>query len=521
MIFDVLSANEFIYKDTYLKHGKNEIVINSAQGGLAAFQVGCKPEGEFSVAWENTANKPLECQIFNLLAVDVYRNTNVGYLGTNYLTDENEFTSFSARKAPFSVFEVLEPIEDTEFSKNGITALYIRFDTSSLKKGTYTGVIRLFDNTSSNEIFVTLNIYDTKIPQKETLRITNWFYPEYITSHFGVKAWSSEFWDYLEKYGKMLRSGRQTDFLVHSNFFADYQLFDGEYQFDFSKAKRLIEMFLSLGFTHIEGPIMTHRLNWHYSEFYVKIKGQNVNALSSEGIAFLRAFYTQWYKFLKANGWEKIIYQHIGDEPGEHCLNEYSALSKLVKECMPNIPIFEALANASFKDAVDIMVPKSVDFLRERTKFEQIKEKREMWYYTCCEPGGEYLNRLLDQELIRSRLLHWANFIYGFEGFLHWGTNYYCYEDVFAGALEKAGNNPLPAGDTHIIYPKDRKVLSSLRLEMMRAGAEDYELLRLAEAKNPKLAKEIAAKIIRAFDDYTKNPNVFEHVYKELLENLE
>ena len=52
------------------------------------------------------------------------------------------------------------------------------------------------------------------------------------------------------------------------------------------------------------------------------------------------------------------------------------------------------------------------------------------------------------------------------------------------------------------LYPKDGKLLSSIRLEAMRDGIADYELLSVLAARDPALAQQLAAETILDFDRY-------------------
>lgn len=521
MEYGVFSANQFLYTDSYLGYAQTEAKIYAAQNSYAAFQIACKPKSSLAILLSGDCelNSP---EIFIELPVTVERNTDIGYNGKNFIVIDNSFVPYATRKAPFKVFDALLPIDYAEsFGEEDLKVFYVKFSTKNLKSGCYKCALILVDGEEKTKIPVEIFVSSVKVPQQETLRITNWFHPQFIEKRLDAKLWSDKFWNYVKEYGEIMRYLRQTDIPLSRIFFEDYSFANGEYIFDFTKAKKFIEMYFALGFGFIEGPIMLYRLNWHYPEFYVKINEKDIDALSYEGTTFLKSFFTQWYNFLKENKWDKLVYQHVGDEPGEHCLENYSRLSSIIRECMPDIPIIEALANASFSDAVDIMVPKSVDYLREKEEFDKIKAKRPMWYYTCCEPGGEYLNRLLDQELLRGRLLHWANFLYGFSGYLHWGLNYYIHNNPFHLAEgEFAGDGPLPAGDTHTVYYKDGMLLGSLRMEMMRFGAEDFELLKALEKKNQTDAKILVSKIIRSFDDYTKNAAIFDNIYKQLLESI-
>ena len=173
-----------------------------------------------------------------------------------------------------------------------------------------------------------------------------------------------------------------------------------------------------------------------------------------------------------------------------------------------------------------IWVPKNNSYVQEREAYERKRRLGDpLWYYTCTVPGGWYLNRLLDGDLLRTRYLHWGNKLYDIPSYLHWGLNHYgCTDDPFKG---RAGNisalSPwaLPCGDTHIVYPLGKKVLRSVRLEMMRAGCEDYELLKALELRDPERAAALINQCVRSCVDYTVDLDTFESTYEEILRQLE
>jgi hypothetical protein len=85
--------------------------------------------------------------------------------------------------------------------------------------------------------------------------------------------------------------------------------------------------------------------------------------------------------------------------------------------------------------------------------------------------------------------------------------------------MNYAGNT-LPGGDMNIVYPREGRLLSSIRLEAMRDGICDYELLKMLEEKKPDKAREIAAKIVFNFDHYDLNIINFRKLRKEILMEL-
>ena len=77
----------------------------------------------------------------------------------------------------------------------------------------------------------------------------------------------------------------------------------------------------------------------------------------------------------------------------------------------------------------------------------------------------------------------------------------------------------LPAGDNAIVYPNPAKesVLSSIRLEAMREGIEDYELLVALAKHNPEKAKRLASTAIPNITDYVRSVPQFRSLQHELM----
>ena len=164
----------------------------------------------------------------------------------------------------------------------------------------------------------------------------------------------------------------------------------------------------------------------------------------------------------------------------------------------PACAIIEATQTQELVGAVNTWVPildhfhRDYDFFRDRQKAGD-----EVWFYTCCEPTGNYANRFIELPLIKTRLLHWINFRYGATGYLHWGFNYWNASSPFEETAFQ-----WPGGDQWIVYPKDGKLLSSIRLEAMRDGIGDNELLSMLAERNRDAAQKLAAEMIVDFDRY-------------------
>lgn len=528
MTYGIFSANEWLYPDNEPERGKRQIEMTAAGNSAGCAQVLLRCEGQAAWEWIAEGERPLCApEVYRLLPVYVEKNT--GERG--FTVEQGAAAEYACRSAPFWVYDAMEPVEEvlTAPNEDGMLGLYLRWPTKKLTPGAYRGRFRLHQQKKKEsppvEIPVSLRVAEAAVPEKETLRLTNWYSLTNMATYHGAALWSEEHWERIADYGRLMREGRQTDFAV-SPALADYTRGgDGRYAFDFSRTERFIRLYLSLGFRYIEGETPIFREDWGADTFVVEIGGQRYPALSEEAYTYLQGYFTGWYALLKANGWLERTIQHVGDEPHAGCAAEYRILSGMVRKWMPGVPVIEAVECPELDGAVDIWVPKDNSYMEQRDAYERKRRLGDtLWYYTCCCPGGRYLNRLLDEELLRTRYLHWANRLYEMPGYLHWGLNHYeCTDDPYtgrAGSIETLSTTALPCGDSHIVYPLGKQVLRSVRFEMMRAGCEDYELLGLLSAVAPQKAEAIWKRCVRSFTDYETDTAAFEAAYVDLLQAL-
>jgi hypothetical protein len=130
----------------------------------------------------------------------------------------------------------------------------------------------------------------------------------------------------------------------------------------------------------------------------------------------------------------------------------------------------------------------------------------EVWWYVCCGPRRPYANLFIDYPATDARALFWAAFKYRVDGFFYyevamWASNMLTqdigdpsiviHEDPKVLAAMREGRRwpDVPwnsftfsryNGDGLLIYPGPNETpLPSLRLEIIRDGIEDYELLAI------------------------------------------
>jgi hypothetical protein len=197
---------------------------------------------------------------------------------------------------------------------------------------------------------------------------------------------------------------------------------------------------------------------------------------------------------VKKNGWQDIWYQHVSDEPSKFNISEYRITVGIVRKYMPGIKFIDTVETPDFAGALDVYVPKNFKYEKDKEKYEALKTRPsdELWCYTCITPGGKWLNRLLDQEILRSLYLPWGCHVHSLDGYLHWGFNRYAPGKT---PFDPGYNSDGPAGDRNLVYPGADGPWPSIRLEALRPGIEDLELMRILETKDPKLAAALSTSL--------------------------
>ena len=519
----IFDRNEWLYPDSAIETVRDTVAMQTARGASAGFQILCRDIDAktltASVTWNGCA--PILAECFRELPVRVTENTGLHAFTTN---DWNVAKGYTTRQAPFFVYDPLEPIGcDGVAVRDTVEAVYVslRADRSCLP-GDYTGTVTVTAGEDTFTVSFTLTVADVVLPA-ESLKITNWFSLTNMATAHGLTKWSDAHWKMIENYGRLMRRMHQNVFWITWDTVESTMDENGAFHFDFTNCEKLINLYLSLGFTTIEGGPFFGRDSWEAPEFRFSTPMGWIPALSEDAYRYAAALLTAWHDFLVGHGWYDITIQHVGDEPTKYCENEYRILCGIVRKFLPGIPLLDAIETHTLRGSVDIWVPKDDYYTRNRDALEALRKTGDtIWFYTCCVPGGHYANRLLDMPLLRGRTLFWGNYRYDLPGFLHWGLNHWQQgQDPYLDtSVAQNPTNHLPAGDTHIVYPLGDKILGSMRAEMIAAGAEDYELLKLLAARDRVMADTICATGLRSFRDCDNTPAYFEALHDRLLEML-
>ena len=251
--------------------------------------------------------------------------------------------------------------------------------------------------------------------------------------------------------------------------------------------------------------------------------GNPVDADRERNARYLRSMYS----YLRAHHWDRMAYIYVADEPNtRQAYNDVRARSKFVREVAPGLKVLCTKGPqvryplwGSLVGSVDIWVPLWSAFEEAAVK-KRLSAGEEIWGYTAlCQGRQDTPFWELDFPLLNYRIPMWVSWRLGITGLLYWSTtNWASTPDVWT--------NPVTYGNQYnmegsLLYPGvDAGVqgfVTSIRLNEIREGLEDYEYLKiLAHRRNRAVAEDMVKKIARSWHDWDHDPRHLLEVRAEI-----
>lgn len=521
-LFDELAP---IYPDTKIEKAIDKITLHAPKGGVLSINILLNDldQKDFLEINHNLKGLFVNVETTRLLDVPVEENTGLDSRTEQYLGNYNPNV---IRRAPFDVYEVLQPIEFPILIEQETEAFNIKWSIPrNLSEGTYESSIEVRGMAFSKVLKVTTIVHKTVVPASShsTYGYTNWFSLKNMSNSHNVELWSDQHWELIGKYAKVMAEGRQNVFWVTLPDM--FEVIQGKVQLQSKRLERLIQVFTDAGIYYIEFAPIAHRTkgDWSSSTLSSNLDSELL-VNSEEGYAFYENVFQQLKTIIDKNDWNGRAMFHISDEPTDEVVDDYKLFVTHLRKYFPNAAILEATMTLGLTDAVDYWCPQVQEYQKNQAFFEnRKKEGDQVWVYTCLIPGGKWLNRLLDQHKLRQVYLGWSLAKFELGGYLHWGLNHYkspnpLIQSVVDHPQAPNTKNKLPAGDSHIIYPGINGPWTSLRFNAHRLGMEDAELFKMLEkSERDKLMNDC----FKLFDDYKTDVDIYRDVRKNLLEQLD
>jgi len=246
---------------------------------------------------------------------------------------------------------------------------------------------------------------------------------------------------------------------------------------------------------------------------------EKVRADKAEAERYLSQFLPALQAHLEQKGWIDIYYQHIWDEPEDAHQELYNKTMAMLGQYAPKIKTIEATHSSQIQRLRSWCRSCRISG-SNMTSIKNCRKKAGDLVLHRLRPNGSYANRFLDLHLLKVRYLHWLNFRYNAPGFLEWGYN--CGEIFLPIRISTPADLWVRCARRFLCSVSDAgRALDSIRWETERDGIEDYELLMLLQAKDPKKAEAICSSMIRGFDKYDVDIGRFRAARLKLLQSLE
>lgn len=465
---------------------------------------------------------------------------------------------------PLGFPEILSDTQSKVVKKNKTQPIWVKVHVpESAQPGLYLGQMEVRTSFGVYPFAINLEVKDVVVPDtasKEAFSVELWSQlvgnldteVDVITDAYGVEVDSPEWWTVMESFAKVMKENRlnvmtvnQTDLLLHGKETRVNP--DGTVVFDWEFFNRFVAFFREKAGiqTFACAPVAKYKAN--PKNYNNDIPGEEVNdyvnpyvevlsfdpqnplvpkkelllvdleayAAGVEGLAlhYLRQYARSLNQNLISQGWDKMWYHHIIDEPGKRTQAAlYPVVEKIISEECAGMPTGDAFTawtaeeESEYSEVYAIM-EYSIDELPEKVAGFLHPGDKLMVYTSSVPLKDNYLNRMIDHPVWHMEMLGWFCYKHGATGYLHWGMNqwntwtrdYLPYPD-YPG--EMMWDNSL--GDGSCVYPdKDNlSIRSSIRIEALREASELLSYLWAAEKNHPQEVQDILHSLLRSGNDY-------------------
>jgi hypothetical protein len=417
------------------------------------------------------------------------------------------------RKAPAEFPDELSDDPERPLRANVTQPIFLSFYVpSDARPGVYQGNVYLLTPLGLDPVPISLEVLPIGFPDDTRLWVVNWFSTNSFSDLYGLEAYSPEWWAMLRHYARLFRDHHQNVVTVSPGLCQIWIEEDGSVSYDWSRFDRWCELFLSEGIRRLTVTHLGSRGpgGWQAPEFVLHDRPATHRATGQNATVPVEDFAKALQAHLEEKRWLDIACQHVADEPIPINVESWKQQSARIHAAAPKLKRMDAIHVPDLRGFLELWVPQLNYFDQWYDQYHRWQQagEFELWFYIAWVPQGKYPNRLIDTETIKPRIAHWINYLYGADGYLHWGLNHW--------HLPLGQFSP---GDEWIVWPGRDGPNSSLRYEAQRDGLEDCEyLFMLEDAEREVIDKlgargfdprdrpsEIGHRVLRSMSDYTRS----------------
>lgn len=452
--------------------------------------------------------------------------------------------------------DVIMPYAPINVSANWQTPVSLRVKVpADQAAGIYNGALTVKNDKTSFDIPIELEVFDFALPKAYSLKTESWL------TFLPLRKYYKNNNVTLEHYERILKDfeGYRISMGLNDYFTVGPKLKlireeDGRLTVDFSEFDKWIDLAIkydanafNLNLSCSDGMMTMFAGGWGYP--MLKITDRKTGKVSPypkkckwpapetyDNPDFI-SFWQQYWAHAKEKGWDKIAFVENVDEPvSDDRKAWFIKTHTFFRKYCPGLKLRAyGPTPIGFKQAVGLMdqwAPLLHNYEEEEAEFRKRQEAGEsVWVYTCGSPGknpqGGYTPEVyLDTPLLDKRVTPMMCWKYNIDGLYQFTIN-----TMDKAPDGKFGKYPFlhapptmcQFGNGDQIWPGAElfQMLSSLRLEMMRDGREDYEYLMLLrnsynqlKAKNNPADKVLlneSSKYLQVPEELVKDPMTWSH----------
>lgn len=248
------------------------------------------------------------------------------------------------------------------------------------------------------------------------------------------------------------------------------------------------------------------------------------------------AYNAEWSKllsaidaYLVARSWQDKGYYYVQNEPqGPEDYDVAALLASLTKQAAPHLRIAvseepkpEIVENPQAQGhSYDLWWADLSAFEPSYAKARQAAGETVWWYFLYGDLPPHFNPITIDHPGIETRIPFWGAWKYRIKGFAYYSVTGWGSDPVSQPRPQGTKQN----GDGFLLYPpQDGAIVTSIRWELLREGAEDYEyLLRAAGGVAPKTPDEAAAcdetvlSAVSSTTSFTRDASALQHLRDQL-----
>jgi len=534
-LIGVASPMEKVFREAADYHGKfgRQVHIAAAGRERESFQLVCLPLAKALHNVRITVGDLLHTNCKTRLPSHRIAWHPVGYVQTKP-------SNSAIRRVGWWWPDVLMPPQPFDVEPGFVQPVWFTVDVpDGTPAGTYRGFINVqADGLPAQTVGLELTVRPFSLPLRGRLKTAfclspgiweAWYKPEEVRQRLGLKEGYT--------HGPLYSSYECQDVLPKAKWLEMY---------DFLLAHRLSPTVI---YSHLKNG-RSRTVPSREDMEYCYQRGMNATCLANVDVlpanpaaadrfmAQLEAWLADWEKFVKAKNWPDVTWYVHGFDESEMRPDPAKTVDPSIRRVYGTIKqkfpwLKRETANpyhAKHVGMFDIWTPLTQQITPE--SLPKYRERQaagdEVWAYVCCGPGRPYANLFIDFPGVDPRILGWQFYQYRLTGFLYYLIDLYEYQENWNRVADKWPKRPWNTlsfktnSDGILLYPgPDATPLASTRLENLRDGIEDYEVLAMLADLTGSLEKrgdheDVVSKardalrvrptVSKSWNEYTQDP---------------